>query len=144
MIIAGTVSNLNQRAVEVYLRGCLPPHCKGCHNEDLHNFSGFGKHWEEVLQNLEYKPLRQKVFIMGGEPQDQRPELLLDFCSGLKEKGFEIWLFTRYYSVKDERLLPLLDYVKFGDYQEEDEPTETEYGITLASRNQYIKCLHQH
>jgi hypothetical protein len=35
MNIVGLEYSLTRRCLEIYLSGCLAPHCAGCHNEKL-------------------------------------------------------------------------------------------------------------
>lgn len=141
MNIAGLQYSLKERALEVYISGCKPPHCKGCHNPDLWSFEE-GVEWEcykdEIREHLSSQMV-DRIYIMGGEPLDQDIEELMSFLYFIFPWSLDkkIYLFTRY-NIIPRRLFPLIDYYKVGEYQEGDEPYETSHGITLASRNQKI------
>ncbi len=45
--VAGTEVNLQHKALEIYVSGCLNHDCKGCHNPELWYWN-VGKRWECV------------------------------------------------------------------------------------------------
>jgi organic radical activating enzyme len=143
--IAGTEYNLNHKSLEIYLSGCKSPHCKGCHNTALWDFEigdpVFGNSSKALYDKCK-EDMVEKVWVMGGEPLDQKPDELEIFLNHLFwYMGKPIWLWTRYLEIPDT-YTKYLAYAKIGEYRE-DLPgyTEPEFGITLASNNQrIIKC----
>lgn len=80
MNIDGTETNLRHKALEIYISGCKPPHCAGCHNPELWDFSK-GDPWQEAIRLLGDKisalkesGLVEIVWLLGGEPLDQDEE----------------------------------------------------------------------
>jgi pyruvate-formate lyase-activating enzyme len=58
MKIASTEYSLQQKTLEIYISGCNPPHCKGCHNSEIWSFD-IGSEY-----NLDYfNTIKDKVEI---------------------------------------------------------------------------------
>lgn len=143
MNIAGIEYNLKHKALEIYLSGCNPPHCEGCHNEKLWDFN-YGKPFEKYKQKI-YKQIIsdmvEQIWVLGGEPLDQDRHDLYDLLSfvGIWSDLKPIVLFTGYDDVEDELLRAVLSYAKVGEYQKNSESyVEPILGITLASKNQKV------
>lgn len=146
MRIAGTQVNLNQDAFEIYVAGCLPPRCPGCHNAELWDFRVGELVTPPSLELLQEKikgnELIDKVWLLGGEPLAQHPDDLMDLLNMLRSTGKEIWLWTRYpLNEVPTRFKLMTDYIKTGRYEKDnltgpDDPVY--YGVPLASRNQRI------
>ena len=145
MKIAGTEYNINHKALEIYLYGCNPPHCEGCHNPGLWDFTKGYDAMGSIFNTLTKKAdnrLVERVWFLGGEPQDQDPKHLAYFLGtfilAMRPHDLEIWVWTRYEELQEE-LVPFVDYAKFGEYREEIPPwTEPLFNIELASGNQRI------
>lgn len=146
MNIAGTEYNLNHKALEIYLAGCKGPHCAGCHNPYLWDFN-VGIEWAAYKAILEEKlnigfGMIDQIWILGGEPQDN--EELNTLLKFLAEYGKTIVLFTRYNNLAPWVDSSHLTYVKFGPYDCFGEAYEEPVlGLTLASRNQYIRRINE-
>jgi len=101
----------------VFAQGC-PHHCKGCHNEATHDFSG-GKDVtiEKLMDEVVKNPLPSGVTFSGGEPFCQ-PEGFFSLAVKLKEKNLNIAAYTGYtyeelagLPTKNESLKKLLDNI---------------------------------
>jgi anaerobic ribonucleoside-triphosphate reductase activating protein len=147
MNIIGTQYSLQQKALEIYLAGCLGPHCAECHNQETWPFD-VGTPYCSVLFHCS---LQQKldaagtmvrhIMVMGGEPLDQPLEELLPFLDSLKQSGKDLWLFTRRELREVPRQLQdLCDYIKTGPYIPGRPPTQYN-NLTLASDNQKVYCF---
>lgn len=136
MKIAGTNYDVKHKALEVYVSGCRPPHCKGCHNSSLWKFSE-GTPYKKYEWNI--PDMVEKIWVMGGEPQDQKDEEMIDMLKMFKEKNLEVWIWTRYNNLA-QCLVPYTDYVKMGRYLENVEGyQDKKHKIYLASGNQRIE-----
>jgi organic radical activating enzyme len=143
MFLSGLTYDLTYKALDIFLSGCKPPHCDGCHNCITWSFK-YGKliDIELIKQRVLNDFLIHRVRIMGGEPLDQPFNELLKLLVVLKETKKEIWLFTRYLPNEiDNNNLKLLHqylhYIKHGKYIKNSNEI-IQYGITLASDNQFI------
>jgi len=146
MNIAGTEYNLKHRALEVYISGCKPPHCPGCHNKELWDFNigvPYIDFIEDRLPFLVQNSMVDIIWLLGGEPQDQDPIKLWDFIHCIKHmSGKPIMLWTRYSHIIKDIHKEEIDYVKLGEYKEgSQEYVERIFGITLASWNQKIERI---
>lgn len=145
MNIAGTELNLKHKALEIYLSGCRPPHCRGCHNPELHSFD-VGTPYQEMWTSLEAKitnlyeaGLLGFIWILGGEPQHQPMEELCDLLTRLRRFDVKIVLWTRE-DFTDADLIGLADFIKHGRYEADGESwIEPLLGIELANSEQYIE-----
>ena len=145
MRIAGTEINLAFKALEVYVSGCMEPHCRGCHNADLWDF-GIGDLWESQTKSLKEKALELKqagladyAWILGGEPLDQDLDSLERLVRTMKDAGLSVVLWTHYEKVP-KRILDIVDYVKTGPYvQGQEGYEEPVFGVKLANREQRIR-----
>lgn len=147
MKIAGTEINLQHRALEIYVSGCRPPHCKGCHNPELWSFDvGVDCDSEELakltnkLRALKDAKLVDYVWVLGGEPQDQKEAELAALFRELSTVA-PTMLWTSYEEVKPA-LLPYVTYAKLGPYVKDGEPyVEPMFIIKLANKEQRVVCL---
>lgn len=142
MKLAGFEYNLEHKALEIYISGCKGPYCAGCHNPDLWDFTLGWDIDEEILLNINtrtHEDMIEYVWILGGEPQDQKMEELNLLLSYIDKP---VVLFTRYTDVDKGLDISLIDYIKFGPYDCLGEQyVEPVLGITLASKNQYVKKI---
>jgi anaerobic ribonucleoside-triphosphate reductase activating protein len=144
MKIASTQYSLSTQSFEIYLSGC-DGFCKGCHNPELQDYR-IGEDYKKVLPSIitkvnEFNSLVKNVFIMGGEPLQQKLDLLLDLILNIKQNtNCKIWLWTR--ATIDnvpELIKEQCDYIKTGYYDEKLKCDDNiQYGIKLATSNQKI------
>jgi len=141
--------SLEYAALEVYLAGCTTPHCPGCHNKDLWDFRNGAPlpDWTGEIERWgrEYGNLIERVWVLGGEPLDQKKADLVNLLTVLRATfpGRSFWLFTRYPKEEVPKyILPLVSFVKSGPYKEELGKTETLHvdgiKLKLGSKNQKI------
>lgn len=144
MNIAATQYSLPTRSFEIYLSGCKPPYCEGCHNPELWDFE-VGEPLDNKLIAILGRIQRDKsmisqIWILGGEPLGQ-PEHDLEFLlMALAPIGLPICLFTKY-SIQEvpEDVLCLVDIVKTGRYDKNNPLSNfSEKGIPLTSVNQQV------
>lgn len=144
--ISATQFTASTKSLDIFVSGCKPPHCPGCHNFELFEF-GQGrilddKYKEEIIDKInEFGLLIKNIFFYGGEPLDQPLDLLIDLINSIKKKCNNIiYLFTKY-DLKEvpDIIKEKCDYIKCGRYLKELEDEEYEmYGISLATTNQII------
>lgn len=130
----------------VFCQGC-PHGCKGCHNQETHDFSGgYDCDMEKILDAVAANPLLDGVTFSGGEPMCQ-PEAFAALAAALKEQnpGLNIVVYSGYtyetlLTMSKERpaigaLLDLTDLLIDGRY------VEAERDLTLqfrGSKNQRL------
>lgn len=149
MNILGTEVSLKHKAFEIYLAGCIAPHCPGCHNPESWDFSAGTALTPTTLKKIiatveDAGDMVENIWVMGGEPLHQPLDELIKLLERLNTTNKKIWLFTRYDSVEDIniRIVNLIDYIKLGPYVKElAEEGYSSHGIPLASTNQYIVAL---
>lgn len=138
MNIVGLEYSLSRHQLEIYLSGCNPPYCIGCHNLNISDFS-LGKDWKLYKDRIEEyvkTPLVTSVAIMGGEPLHQDKIELKLMLEWLNSLNTTIWLFTREETGWENLNV---DYVKSGRYMKNLSSIHySEYNLTLASDNQKI------
>lgn len=144
MNLLGTEVSISQKAFEIYLSGCMAPHCAGCHNPESWAFNAGRRFTEDLLKQIlarldRARPLIEEVWILGGEPLDQPINDLKWLLSTIHGAGYRVVLFTRY--ELDRVPLDIRKYlykVKTGKYVKElASDNHIEYGIKLASTNQH-------
>lgn len=149
--IAALQFSLEYHALEVYVAGCKEPHCPGCHNSALWNFTAGSpvSDWETRIRSFasDYGgdiPLIQNVWILGGEPLDQDADALEHLLSTLNAMlpRTRLWLWTRYeLAYVPAQILRLCDYIKTGPFvasRQGKTVNAGRYRITLGSDNQQI------
>jgi len=144
MNIAGLDYNLSRKCLEIYIRGCKPPHCPGCHNKSLWQFDK--KDNINFYKNIISKKIKtgmvDEVWLLGGEPLDQNLIELENFIKFLKTYSIKLWLWTRYENCLNVPFLKYLDFIKTGAYDKNLPEYYIEAcDITLASSNQKIISL---
>lgn len=136
--IAGSEFNWEKMATEVYIAGCNPPHCEGCHNPELWDVNE-----NTLLLDKHISGIEKMVWVLGGEPCDRPKPVLKSYLSRIRElaPNAEIVLFTRREEVDDD-IKEMVDYIKYGAYDCNKPPVFDEVlGVTLASNNQkVVKC----
>ena len=148
MNLLGTEVSISRGAFEIYLSGCMAPHCMGCHNPESWDFTAGRPFTEDLLKQLlarldRARPLIREVWILGGEPLDQPIDDLEWLVSAVHSAGYRVVLFTRYDLDKVPlRIRKHLYMVKTGEYVRElSSDNHIEYGIKLASTNQHCHLL---
>ena len=150
MNIANMQFDYTRMSLDIFVTGCTPPYCKGCHNPELWDFE-VGYPYETFIKNVKnrissFSRVIDRVSIMGGEPLDQNLRDLDDFVDQLieaKDDDVELWLFTKYSLQKLKGEMPMLlekfDFVKCGRYDiNKTDDCVRQYGVLLASNNQKI------
>ena len=100
----------------IWVTGC-DKHCPGCHSEYLWEYQGLPlyKAFKEIVEK--YRGLITCVCFMGG---DQNISELTDMLRYTKSLGLKTCLYTGAdHSEHLQPILPLLDYVKTGHYDQE-------------------------
>lgn len=112
----------------IFCQGC-PHGCKGCHNEETHDFKGGNLcSGERLLEAIDESPIIQGVTFSGGEPICQAEAFYL-LGKEIKKRNLDLLLFTGYtYEELEEmkksnesvcNLLNIIDYMIDGKYKEE-------------------------
>lgn len=145
MNILATSYTLSQKSLDIYVAGCTPPHCENCHNPEAWNFmqgSVYDHKYFLDIKNkvIQFEPLVERFFIMGGEPLDQPIDRLEYLLMDMASMGKEVWLFTRY---ELSEIPPVIkywcDYIKTGKYDTSlASDNHISHGIKLASTNQRV------
>lgn len=79
----------------IFTQGC-PHYCKGCHNEQTHDFSGgYDQTIEGIIQDIKSNPLICGVTLSGGEPFCQA-EQLIELVQEVKKLGKNVWAYSGY------------------------------------------------
>ena len=135
------------RSFDIYIAGCKPPHCKGCHNPEGWDFNQGDLYSDGYKQKLfektnDFCTLIDNIMIFGGEPLDSSIDELTYLLSfiGKSTEYKPIWLFTRY-SIDEvpDQIKQLCSYIKCGRYEEDKKVDKNEYyGMNLATSNQKI------
>lgn len=98
----------------IWTQGCKLK-CKGCWNEDMHDFNGgFEAAIEDLIEQIKDAVLRysvDNVTILGGEPLEQLEELLL-LMQNIKSLNIGIILYTGY----EKREIESSDKIKIMKY----------------------------
>lgn len=145
MKIAGTEYTLKYQSLDIYISGCKPPHCVGCHNPETWDFSVGVDFDDSVMGSIGAKVHRhvhmiKNIMIFGGEPLDSDHQEVIRFLTLLKGFNRPIWLFTRY-DLDDIpiEIKQLCDYIKTGAYLPKLSVDNYEqHGIELATSNQKV------
>ena len=126
----------NEISLVINISGC-PYKCKGCHSQYLWEYDGeyISKELKDILDF--YEGMITCVCFMGG---NQNTQELLEHLKAIKKKNLKTCLYSGCESLNDvEILLPHLDWVKIGRYNESFRTDDNiQYGIKLATSNQHI------
>lgn len=136
---------LSQKSLDIYVSGCHGPHCEGCHNESLWDFSCGELYDENYFQKIQLKVkdfdnMIDKIMIFGGDLMHQKYEDIVEFLLDMRIFKKEIWVFTgESFSNIPEEIAILCDYIKCGKYKKDFiVDNNIQYGISLATSNQRI------
>lgn len=136
---------VNGRGVRVslFVSGCTI-HCKGCFNPDAWNFcygSSYTNETEsEILQGLDH-PYIKGLSILGGEPYDQDPAVLVSLVEKVHslypEKDIWIWTGREFDAIRNHPLTKLIDVAVCGEFKinERDITMKNQF---RGSRNQRV------
>lgn len=144
MNIVTTQFTLSTNSLEIYISGCLPPHCEGCSNPELWEFGKENNYLEKFKEiknkTKEFDNLINNIIVVGGCPLDQNHIELIDFLKKLNTLDKKIFLFTRYSLNKVPYLIRRkCSYVKCGHYIPSlAVDNNIMYGIKLSTSNQTI------
>lgn len=144
MHIVATQYSLSTQSLDIYFSGCNPPHCKGCHNSELHEFGTINNYKQKLPGIVEkikdFDLIIKNIFILGGEPLDQDLDNLYDFIREISSCNKAIWLFTKYpLSRVPSTIKELCSYIKSGRFEIEAVSEDNiQYGIKIASKNQKV------
>ena len=119
-----TTDVVNGRGVRVslFVSGCTI-HCKGCFNPDAWNFcygSSYTNETEsEILQGLNH-PYIKGLSILGGEPYDQDPAVLVSLVEKVRslypEKDIWIWTGYEFDEIRNHPLTKYMDVAVCGRF----------------------------
>jgi organic radical activating enzyme len=153
MYIADTVFSLTSQSYEVYVNGCKPKmiegkrqHCPGCHNTHLFSFKNTDNtktYFESIKAAFNgFSSMIKFIWILGGEPLDQKKDELKDLITFLRQFNKPIILFTGYdLNVFFDEYGDLdVDYVKHGYYDatNKEQIYYPELQLELIGSNQRI------
>mgnify|MGYP000906752128 CR=1 FL=1 len=129
----------------LFVSGC-PHHCKGCHNPkswDIKN--GIEISTEELANYLIDKYINGQYSGMtfsGGDPLFQS-EALYELVTLIKKKipRINIWCYTgyRYENVPDRKVLPLIDVLVDGPFEEDKKFPHEKFRGSYNQRILYLK-----
>jgi len=133
-------------SLDIYVSGCKPPHCNGCHNPEAWSFCSGVDYTKEYFDAKikkkisKNKSLINKVMIFGGEPLDQNPNHLESLLSDIKSiDNIELWLFTGHaFEFVPEFVKKYCDVIKCGKYVDKlkTDNGNSYCGVKLATSNQ--------
>lgn len=118
--------------------------CKSCFNQHIKNMDTFEIEPIEIVNMIKSNPF-EKGIILGGLEWSNQPQELIELVNLAKQNSLEVMVYTgltedEFYKAVDKSKLPNDVYIKFGRYVESDKQViNIQYGIKLASENQYIK-----
>ena len=135
------------KELELFFIGCSLK-CPGCHNPELQDRNNIKEQSKFAIyeQIVPYLSITKRVSLMGGEPQEQPLEDLMDLCKFIKmsHPQIEIILFTGYDELKAPNLVKYIDFIKFGSFDIDNVvDTNIQNGIKLASSNQFIQSTNK-
>lgn len=79
----------------IFTQGCSH-NCPGCHNPETHDYNGgTSVKIDDLMADIVRSKYIKGVTLSGGEPFDQ-PEALTELVARLKNKGYEVLLFSGY------------------------------------------------
>ena len=131
------------RSLDIFISGCSKPHCKGCYNPQLWEFTDKDNVDDSVDRIYKYisdnSSIIDNIFVLGGEPLDQDLLRLERFLSLMAATSLKVWLFTRY-NLEDvpEFVKFHCSYIKCGKFDIDNIGKVEYHGIVLNSTNQII------
>lgn len=127
----------------IFFQGC-PHSCEGCHNPSSWDMDKIINEYtiDELITIIEEDNLTKNVTLSGGEPFLQNHKLLLELMVRLKEKKYNIWIFTGY-TIDDLKekdgfsllITKLADVIVDGKYEKDLKDISTSF---RGSSNQQI------
>lgn len=122
-----------------------PYNCKGCFNQELKTLPTRKATAAEIIEQVMSNPFNQGI-ILGGLEWTAQPNELRELISAAIIMQIPIMLYTHMteeeFIVHFPELVHSQLWVKFGAYEEAlRTETNVQYGVKLASSNQYIKQL---
>ena len=144
--ITTEISDINTLSTNLWYSGCRL-FCNGCQNSHLKDFCA-GMDLEEVKKQLkERRGFTDWLVHTGGNPIDSI-DLLLEVAEYAKSLGYKQFLFCGYIeedmirligNERNEKLIDLIDYIKFGAYEEnKDKDKFNCHDYHFATLNQYV------
>lgn len=132
-----------------FSQGCNH-NCKGCFNEDTHDFEGGEERdMDELISEVVKNPMIKGITFSGGDPFERAEEFAY-MAKKFKEVGLNIWSYSGYtyeYILKniDKRkgwkdLIDNLDVLVDGKFEEENKIEGLRY---RGSSNQRIIDIHK-
>ncbi|MBU3109302.1 anaerobic ribonucleoside-triphosphate reductase activating protein [Clostridium gasigenes] len=127
-----------------FSQGCIHG-CKGCFNEDTHNFSGGeDRDMDEIIKDALENPILKGITFSGGDPLERAEEFAY-MAKCFRKSGLNVWSYTGYtfeYILENinkrlgwKNLLENLDVLVDGKFDE----TKTQEGLKYrGSTNQRI------
>ena len=127
-----------------FAQGCKH-NCKGCFNQDTHDFnSGEERDIDELISETLKNPILKGVTFSGGDPWEQADKFAY-MARAFKENGLNVWSYTGYtyeYILENKynrlgwsELLDNIDILVDGNFEEE----KTQDGLKYrGSTNQRI------
>ena len=113
--------------VSIFEQGCTF-NCKGCFNQETHDFAGGKEFTENTLNRLLelcYNPNIEGLSILGGEPMHPKNiEGTLEIAKAFKKKfpKKNLWVWTGFLfdkDLKDKEVLKYIDVLVDGQYVDE-------------------------
>lgn len=136
-ILPTTFADGERARTSIYFAGC-DIQCEGCHNKDLWNINtGHEMSVDQIINYIEEESLQTKqISILGGEPTMQLNSLQA-LLKALKEKGYNIWLYTGrlFEDLINMDILIYIDILVDGPYIQELKKENLKY---RGSSNQRI------
>jgi organic radical activating enzyme len=117
--------------------------CKGCFNQHLKEYPTLTKDAIEIIREIKNNPFNNGIVLAGLEWTEQ-PEEMQELIGIALDNGLKVMLYTGLSEqIFHERFPDIQDldiFIKYGNYQEQNKTDQNyQYGIYLASSNQYIK-----
>lgn len=145
MRIVSIEYSIATKSLDIFVAGCLSPHCEGCYNMELIDFSSGTEMllWLDKIEKylIDYDSLIENIFLLGGSFNHQTDVGLETFFRKTEEmfKDKKVWLFAREGLLNIKRIFKeRCHYIKCGKYDETLKGVNEQYGVVLATLNQKI------
>ncbi len=125
----------------IFFQGCKHK-CPGCHNANTWSFAPNKLMTEdEIIKVVETNNFSRKITLSGGDPLEQN---VLGLAQKLKEKGYDIWVYTGYTLAQVEEkcpeILTTIDVLVDGRFELAKRDLSLKY---RGSSNQIIHYLNK-